>query len=444
MFRTNRSIRFKFTIAFALFVAITLCVFSTVLYILYSHQVRQNIEKSLNFIIEQSIQNFFDEHDTFHLHTQNESDQLSQFVILQVYKKGRLLYSSHDIPWQNKEYPLHKYVEIKNGNVLVLSKPFSKEYIIRAFYLQSNEISQLNSLTIILITLVIMSVLLSVIGSWHLSFQLLTPFRKIAEDASRISAKNFDEKLQFSVENDEVGQLCTTLNKLFDRLQKSFSTLQKFTSNASHELKTPLTVMRGDIEVLLRKKRSPEEYEQTLLCTLEEIDRMHRLIKALLLLSQAEGDEIELDASLICLADIVECAKYNIGKIHQNSDITLHETIDDSVFVWGNSIWIQQIIENLMNNAFQNTPAKGGIYIKVEQSVDYAVFCIKNSGDGISQEDAPFIFDRFYRIVGSKGGGFGLGLAICKALAEKHGGRIEFSSVPHKQTMFFLYLPLKK
>ncbi|BBM84257.1 ATP-binding protein [Candidatus Uabimicrobium amorphum] len=444
MFRTNRSIRFKFTIAFALFVAITLCIFSTVLYILYSHQVRQNIEKSLHFIVEQSIRNFFDEHDKFHLHTQNEPDQFSQFVILQVYKKGNLLYSSHDIPWQNKEYPLHQYVEIKNGKVLVLSKPFSREYTIRAFYLQSNEISQLNSLIIILIALVIMSVLFSVIGSWHLSFRLLTPFRKIAEDASRISTKNFDEKLKFSVKNDEVGQLCTTLNKLFDRLKKSFSTLQKFTSNASHELKTPLTIMRGDIEVLLRKKRTPEEYEQTLLCTLDEIDRMYRLIQGLLLLSQAEGDEIELDNCEICLVDIVACAKHNIGKIHRNSDITLHETMDDSVFVWGNSIWIQQIIENLMNNAFQNTPQKGDIYIKVEQSIEYAIFHIRNSGDGILQEDAPFIFDRFYRIVGSGAGGFGLGLAICKALAEKHGGRIEFSSVPRQETKFSLYLPLKK
>ncbi|WP_372366169.1 sensor histidine kinase [Candidatus Uabimicrobium sp. HlEnr_7] len=446
--KTNRTIRFKFTFVFASFVTLTLCLFSTILYTLHTHQIQQNIQKSLMFTINQSVRNFFDSHGKFHLHHQGESNKITQFIAIQIHSEGRLLYASHNIELQNKECLIGKYVYTKDNKFLTFARLFRSlegTFIIRAFYLQEVENDKLNKLTFTLISLVILCTLCSVIGAWYISYKLLAPFREIAKNASRISVENLSERLSYPVENDEVGQLSITLNSLFSRLQNSFTTLKKFTSNASHELKTPLTIMRGDIEVLLRRERSPVEYEQTLSCTLNEIERMNSLIQGLLLLAQAEGEKKIAISQSIELAEIIENTKRQLQKVHDDSQITIIENIDNYIYVTGDPLWIQQIVQNLLNNAFQNTPLGKSITILLSKNANYAVLTIKNTGKEIAKEDIPFVFDRFYRISSSSttNKGFGLGLAICKALAEKHHGFIKVKSV-NNETIFSLYLPLEK
>ncbi len=417
---------------------------------LHTLQVQKNMERSLYFAIKQSEQNFFDQNRNFHFHKEDadKTNEIFPFIAIQVYSQDKILYSSHNLPYNDKNYTVSKYSETKDKKFLTLSQLFinsSNQYIIRAFYFQNSEKEKLNDLIITLFFLILPCIVFTAIGSWYLVFKLLAPFRQVSKDASRISAKNLSERLKYSTENDEVGQLCITLNDLFSRLQRSFETLEKFTSDTSHELKTPLTIMQGDIEVLLRKKRSPEEYRKTLVDTINEIDRMHRLIERLLLLARAGNEKVRTKLSEVAFADLIELTKNNLARTHSEAAIYIEENIDYSVYIYGNSFSLQQIVENLLSNAFQNTPKKGRIFISLQKSKNYAKFVIKNTGEGIAPEHIPFIFDRFYRVNSIKfqGQNFGLGLAICKALAEKHKGYIEVKSVLQKETTFTLYLPLE-
>lgn len=445
-YKTNKTIRFKFTFVFTSFVTLVLCLFATLLYTLNARQTQQNMQKSLMFAIDQSIRNFFDSDGQFHLHHPGDSPKINQFIAVQIYQNKKRLYTSHDIDTASN-FVIGEYVYTADQKFLTYARLFyskNSTFVIRAFYVQDIEKDRQHKLIITLVVLVIICVLCSTIIAWYLSYKLLAPFRQIAKNASRISVENLSERLDYAIENDEVGQLSVTLNHLFARLQNSFTTLQKFTSNASHELKTPLTIMRGDIEVLLRRERSPQEYKQTLSCTLSEIERMNHLIQGLLLLAQAESERKITVSHNIAIGEIVTYVKNQLCKVNDHSQITIHENIDNSIYLSGDPLWIEQIIQNLLHNAFQNTPPQNTITITLQKYDIYAVFEITNTGKEIAAQDLPFIFDRFYRVNSNKTSnkGFGLGLAICKALAEKHHGFIHVES-QKRQTTFKLYLPLE-
>jgi heavy metal sensor kinase len=432
-----------------------LSVFAVLIYTLLADKIEANMKKSLIFGVQQSQQNFFDQNGNFHLHAKaNEHHELMHFIAIYIYDvHGKLLYSSHDEP----SYPVpenpacfKKFKATDDGRYFYYTELFSKSaekrYIIQAFYFQQNEKKDLQFLRHILSVLIALSLIACVAGGWYFASRLLAPFRRIAGEASRISVENLGERLAYEVSDDEVGRLCITLNDLFARLHASFEILKRFTSDASHELKTPLTIMRGDIEVLLRKNRSPEEYQETLRYTIKEIDRIIRLSKGLLLLAQAEDKKITIEKEPVLLDEIIRevidhrtCICNNSKKLLITTDIAQH------VCVYGNKDWLQQIVENLFINALQYTPDIGKIQIVLNCDSQYAKFLINNTGHGIPPEHLPHIFTRFYRIDQGrtrKQGGFGLGLAICKALAEAHHGMMEVSSNPGISTTFSLLLPL--
>lgn len=451
----NRTIRFRFVFSFTSLLLVFLCVFAVMIYLLLAQRVDANIQKSLVFGIQQSKQNFFDQYGNFHLHENTrEHHEILHFIIICIYDvHGRLLYSSHDVPDcvpGNNPSDYKKFIETKDGKYQCYSEPFiknaGKRYLICAYYFQENEKSDLQALLQILLFAIILSVVVCIVGGWYFASHLLFPFRRIAEEASRISVENLDERLQYRIADDEVGRLCITLNDLFTRLHASFEALKRFTSNASHEFKTPLAIMRGEIEVLLRKRRLPEEYEETLHYTIKEIDRMIRLCKGLLLLAQAESRKMELETMSVSLAKIVEKVIEQNMRVHsKEKQITIEADITEDIFVCGNADWIWQIVENLLINALQYTPDLGHVKIMLQRSENYAQLTIINTGPGIPPQDLSHIFERFYRIDqgrARKKGGFGLGLAICKALAEAHQGSVKASSIPGKQTTFSLLLPL--
>ncbi|NUM33117.1 MAG: hypothetical protein HUU50_01095 [Candidatus Brocadiae bacterium] len=451
----NRSIRFRFVFIFTLFLLAFLCTFAFLVYTLLAHKINENIQKSLLFAVQQSEQSFFDRHGNFHLHEKaREHQEIMHFIILGIYDlRGCLLYSSHDLP---KCLPVHspayhkKFIETHDGNYLyytdLLMKNAEKRYLIRAFYFQQNEKSDLKDLRNILLALIVFSIFACAIGGLYFASRLLLPFRLIADEASRISVENLNERLPYYIAEDEVGKLCLTLNGLFSRLHASFEALKRFTSDASHELKTPLTIMRGDIEVLLRKKRSPEEYEETLHYTIKEIDRMIRLSNGLLLLAKAEGKKAKIEKNPFSLTQIVEeVLEYCLRSYKGEKQISVTANINKDISVLGNQDWIQQMIENLLVNALQYTPNLGCIEIVLSHTGKHAQFIISNTGPGIPKEHLPHIFERFYRIDQGrtrKQGGFGLGLSICKALTEAHQGKIHVTSIPGEKTTFSILLPL--
>lgn len=449
----NKTIRFKFTCAFTLFIIVILCLFAITVYAIFSHRIRQNICKSLLLAAQQTGFYFFDDYGHYLDNVNKLDDDIFSLIAVRIYDNtGKILYTSNNAP---AIFPLAnlaavgEFREINNGRYLLYTHAClydSNCYLLQLYYLLDNEREYLYELFVILLAFIAISVLGSSISAWYLAYFLLQPFRRIAEEASIINAQNLHLKLYHSGVNDEIGSLAATLNLLLDRLYKSFDTLKRFTSNASHELKTPLTIMRGDIEVLLRRERTPGEYKKTLQQTLRELERMSRLVQGLLILAQAESSKADMGMSLISLskliADIVAAGRY---AVQERQMVTIVSEIAEGIMIYGNEDWIRQIVENLLRNALQYTECDGKIITSLSKQNKKAYITVRNTGSGIQPQHLPFLFENFYRVDegrSRKKGGFGLGLAICKALTEVHHGKIEVASNLGVDTTFRVILPI--
>jgi signal transduction histidine kinase len=288
-------------------------------------------------------------------------------------------------------------------------------------------------------------VLLSMwVGAWWLSKRVLRPVEELVEAAAEIDARTSDRQLPAPGTNDEVGHLTDVLNNMFSRIRQSFVQARRFSADASHELKTPLTIIRGEVEAALRSDQLPPQTEKTMLDLLEETGRLINIVEGLLLLSQADAGKLQFDLKPVSLttllADIVE----DIEILASPRDIAVHTDFEQNVFVEGNAQFLRQVALNLFDNAIKYNLDRGEIRAMLSVANGLAVFVISNTGTGIPEEDRPRIFDRFHRADRSRDrltGGQGLGLSICREIIRAHGGDITLEPAPSGWTKFQLTLP---
>jgi len=235
---------------------------------------------------------------------------------------------------------------------------------------------------------------------------------------------------------------------MISRLRHSFDQVRQFSVDASHELRTPITIMRGEVELALRNPKAPEEYRRILVSNLEEIVRLSAIIDNLLTLSKAETGQhdIHFDEQVdlsVLIAELFE----DIEIIAQKKQMNILLARNEPIAISGDSIRLRQLFLNLIDNAIKYTPEKGTVTISSERSGEWAVVRVKDTGIGISPEDRSKIFDRFYRVDKGRSrdmGGSGLGLSIAKWTAELHKGRIEVESEPGCGSTFSVFLPLRE
>lgn len=296
---------------------------------------------------------------------------------------------------------------------------------------------------------VLASVIIASAVGYFLARQALKPVAEITDMARRIGAENLNERLSIKVPNDEIGQLAHTINDMVGRLEKSFKQIRQFTADASHELKTPLTILKGEMEVALRSKGEPVFLKDVLKSGLEEIDRMNYIVRNLLELAKLDIEKgVPVPREAVNLSGILRERSDQFGRLALDSGVRLDIIRDMPVYIYGDRVRIGQLIFNLIDNALKYTPRGGKIEISLEAQGDRAVLKVKDTGVGISKEDMPYIFDRFYRadkarareIVGEAGGA-GLGLSICKEITETHKGTITVESEPGKGTTFTVSFP---
>ena len=243
---------------------------------------------------------------------------------------------------------------------------------------------------------------------------------------------------------DEIGALISTFNEMLDRLEELFEKQRRFTGDISHELRSPLTTILGNLSLLRRAKKLPPEEQQEMLDEMySEAERMHRLISDLLLLSQADSGlsinraPVELDTLLL---EAYRMARRRVGDRLQIQ--LLHE---DRAVVLGDADRLRQVLDNLINNAIRYTPAGGRIDLSLECRGEEAVITVADTGQGIASDDLPHIFDRFYRADKARTraeGGTGLGLSIVKWIVDAHHGRIEVESAQGEGSAFHIILPV--
>jgi heavy metal sensor kinase len=285
-------------------------------------------------------------------------------------------------------------------------------------------------------------------GAYWLSRSAIAPVGEIARAASSIRENEMSKRLPVPQTGDELQSLSETLNELFGRLEGAFKRISEFTADASHELRTPIALMRTRTEVALRKQRSEAEYRETLIRIHSELERTSALIENLMTLARADSgtQTVPLAPTEMneVLAEIWEPAKLlaKVKSIHYEQKLT-----ESPLVVSGNAALLRRLFLILIDNAVKYTPSEGRISIALETRNSSAVAEVRDNGIGIPTADIPHIFERFYRSDASRSrdsGGTGLGLSIAKWIAEAHRGEISVVSTVGEGSTFRVQLPLFK
>ncbi len=282
-------------------------------------------------------------------------------------------------------------------------------------------------------------------GGWLLARRALRPVDKMTQTAQRISGEHLSQRLQESGNGDELDRLAGTLNDMLGRLDEAIHLMRQFSADASHELQTPLTILKGEMEVALLQPRSPEEYQAVLLSGLEEIDRINHLVSGLLLLARADAGVLRLDRQPVDLVDLAEDVCGQMSLIAQARSIQLAAEDLLPMTVQGDREHLRRLVLNLVDNALKYTRPGGQVRLALKENAGWALLEVTDNGIGLTEDEQKKIFNRFHRVSearSSDGKGVGLGLSIALSIAEAHGGRIEVASTPGQGSTFSLYLPM--
>jgi heavy metal sensor kinase len=258
----------------------------------------------------------------------------------------------------------------------------------------------------------------------------------------KISAGDLSQRINIAEAESELGQLAAVLNSTFARLEAAFAQQQQFTSDAAHELRTPVSVMLTQAQTALNRDRTASEYRETVEACQRAAQRMRRLIESLLALARLDaGQEVLKRLRFDFLKTVSECAEL-VKPIAEERGVKIFTRLE-SVGITGDSERLAQVVTNLLTNAVHYNQPDGEVCVKLESQNGMALLTVSDTGQGIAAEDWPRVFERFYRADKSRStGGNGLGLAISKAVVEAHGGTIEVRSEENVGTTFTVRLPL--
>jgi len=305
------------------------------------------------------------------------------------------------------------------------------------------EINLLKSYKIHLSLSIFALMVISALGGFLIAKKALNPVKEISATIDRISETNLSERVNIKDIPDELKQLATSFNRTFDRLEKAFNRQKQFIADASHELKTPLSVILTQGEVVLRRQRSAEEYEKAIKTIIATAKMMSQIVQKLLVLARLNTDKIELKFENIDLAEITRESVKLLKPLAEQRSIKINISGDKKPTVFGDKALLLELFTNLIDNAVKYNVSHGEINILFKEEKDFVVTEIRDTGIGIPEKDLDKVFERFYRVdnVYSKEvGGLGLGLSICKEIVNLHGGKIEIKSRIGEGTTVSVYL----
>jgi heavy metal sensor kinase len=272
----------------------------------------------------------------------------------------------------------------------------------------------------------------------------LSPVKEVIGSVKSISSSNLSNRVSTNNIPSEINELVATFNHLLNNLEESFNKIISFSNDASHELKTPLTVIRGEIEVALKQERKPQEYKEVLQDILEESISIQKIIDQLLFLAKKEKNELRSDFEELYLDEIVTDSVMQIKKFAATKNIKINIKQVIPLTLCANETLLKIAITNLLRNAVIYSPKDSHIYLSLSENGDEYLLAIEDNGYGISENDLPFIFERFYRadkVRSRKEGGTGLGLSIVKMILDIHHYAIEISSIINIGTTVVIKIP---
>jgi len=339
---------------------------------------------------------------------------------------------------------------LRKDNIRVIAMPVHRDNHVIAILLLGRSTNEIQGffkwLYLLGGVLGLLSMLISGVAGYVMARRALKPINEITSTARAVAAGDLTRRLQSKVQDKEIRVLVKSLNKMFEDLESSFMAQKRFTADASHELRIPLTILKGEVEVALRHPRSEQDYKQLLKQHLDIIERMQRIVNDLLTLARADAGLLELAQEPVDLSLLLQEVAQHHLILFADHHINLNMDIQDHLEVMGDQNHIERVIFNLLNNAFKYAPELSTITLSAQAKDDLAIITIQDEGLGIAKEHQARLFDRFYRAdearARNEGGGAGLGLAICKRIIEAHNGEISVESTEGEGAKFIVRLSL--
>jgi len=294
-------------------------------------------------------------------------------------------------------------------------------------------------------------VLVATAASWILAGRVLAPIGRIAGQAERYTAAHLDERIALHAGDDEISRLVMVVNAMLDRLETAFRAQERFIADASHELKTPLSVLMTEAQILEQKTRKQEDYEQFVSSVQDQLRQLTRLIDSLLTLARADAGFPLSKVEPVSLNDVATEAAQRCEGLAQHRMVRLVPKLalptEDGVepIAYGDRNLLRTVIENLVRNAVRYSPLEQAVEIEVGLDAQSATVTVRDNGPGIPPEDIDRVFNRFFQIPrgDQSAQGAGLGLAIAKGVVQLHHGTISVQNRPGGGCEFTVELPLK-
>ena len=292
-----------------------------------------------------------------------------------------------------------------------------------------------------------LAVVIITAGGYWLVRRALTPVEQITRAAEQITQFNLSERLPVTHAGDELERLSLALNRMITRLDEAFQNSKRFVADASHDLRTPLTILHGELESFAEDSRLDAELRDRAGSMLEEVVHLGKIVEQLFTLSRLDAGEAQTEWTRF---DLTELAKTTVGQMNllaEDKGIAIACNAGPPVPVNGNHVRLKQVIVNLLDNAIKYTPKNGSIHLRVLAVNGNAVLEVEDTGIGISPDALPHVFERFYRADKSRSANFesaGLGLSIVKAICTAHGAEVEVQSTVDSGSCFHIRLPLAK
>lgn len=287
--------------------------------------------------------------------------------------------------------------------------------------------------------------LIAIGGGYALVRRALSPVDRIVASAERISSQSLGERLPVAPTGDELERLTVALNHMIERLEQAFQYSRRFMADASHELRTPMTVLRGELENFVAESGVAPEWRERLGSALEEVVRLSNIVEGLLAISRLDAGEAAAEWVRFDLTQLAASTADQMALLAEDKSVRITCTGNQGVWVEGDRARLKQVVVNLLDNAIKYTLEGGSVALRVGTRNGHAVLEVADNGIGIPAEALPRVFDRFFRVDKARSrelGGAGLGLSIVKSICTAHHGQVEVTSAPGQGSLFRVELPL--
>lgn len=458
--QTTSTLAFRLTFYYAGLFTLSTVTALLVIYLLTSAVLKKNLDEDLlgeiheysTLLEKESLALLL-----YELENEAADEDPDEFFFRLISQQGEEILTSDLEPWIGLEPPTELVTTIETQQrPFLTTKEFSgrgdsvrvvNAKLAPGYYFQLAEASPENQeileIIVTVFTWIILPILLlGGLSGWHMARRALAGVAEVTETACRIASGDFSHRVPLKSRGQEIELLATTFNSMLDRIHSLITGLREVTDNLAHDLRSPITSIRGTAETTLINSEELGDYKNMAGNTIEECDRLLAMVNSILDISEAEAGAEQLQLRDTDLTVVAQQACELFQPIAEERNLSLSLAAPLPCVIPADTKKIQRLIANLLDNALKYTPSGGSVVVRVQSDDNNIEVHVEDNGIGISEADVSQIFQRFYRCDQSRSQtGTGLGLCLAKVVAKAHGGKIHVESQLGKGSSFILFLP---